>query len=93
MIAMMTVTAFVGTILELRFKVLALVPAIGASSVTILGAAIAHGNSLWSVLVAVLLAVTTLQIGYLTGTVMYLVLVKSRARKQPSNVVAVTQRR
>ena len=49
----------------LRFKILVLVPATSGSAAT-LGAAIAQGGGLWFLVLALVLVISALQIGYLS---------------------------
>src|SRR5262249_5510308 len=86
------ISAFVGTILGLRFKVMILIPAIGIDSIAILGAAFAQGDNRWSTFVVVLSAGTALQIGYLAGTVISFAAAKSSAPTS-ENIVAAVQKR
>lgn len=62
-------TMIIGAMLGLRFKILVLAPAIFLSAASILGIAIAHNSGAWSALLAMVLAIITLQVGYLGGTV------------------------
>ena len=92
MTTMLAITAM-GAMLGLRFKVFVLVPAIALSSVASCSIGIAHGNSLWSILLVTFFVVTALQIGYFAGTLTRIGVAKVRARKHPSGVIAVAQRR
>jgi hypothetical protein len=70
MMTMFAMTAaLVGAMLGLRFKVLILVPAIIIGSAAAFGFGIAHSSSLWSILLAIAVTSTALQMGYLGGTV------------------------
>lgn len=89
----MLAIAAIGAILGLRFKVFVLVPAIVLSSVASCTIGIAHGNSLWSILLVVFFVATALQIGYFAGTAILFGVARVRARKLPSRVIAVAQRR
>jgi hypothetical protein len=60
--------ALVGAVLGLRYKVLALVPAVGVAMMVVLITGIARGDSGWLILGAAATAATVLQIGYLAGT-------------------------
>jgi hypothetical protein len=59
----------IGAMLGLRFKVLILVPATVIGSAATLGAGMTHSNSLWSILLAMVLVISALQMGYLGGAV------------------------
>ena len=89
---MLAITA-IGAMLGLRFKVFVLVPAIALSSIASCGIGIAHGNSLWSILLATFFVVTALQIGYFAGTLTRFGVARARARKHPSAAIAIAQRR
>lgn len=94
MFAMLAITtACIGAILGLRFTVLVLVPAMIVSSIAIFGIGIAYGDSPWSMVIAVLLAITALQIGYLAGSVIQFVVAKTRARKHSLGIIVVAQKR
>ena len=62
-------TMIIGAMLGLRFKIFVLAPAIFLSAMSNLGIAIAQNSGAWSALLAVVLAITALQVGYLGGTV------------------------
>jgi len=90
MLSMMAI--IIGALLGLRFKVLILVPAIVIGAVTTLGIGMAHGASVWVTLLAAILTITALQMGYLGGAVTRFVIAGVRVRKDSSGVIAVTQR-
>jgi hypothetical protein len=92
MMTMLAIAAF-GAVLGLRFKVFVLVPAIALSSAASWGVGIAHGNSFWSILLATLFLMTALQVGYFAGTVIRFGVAKARARRHPSGIIAVAERR
>jgi|ERR1700733_3255425 hypothetical protein len=56
-----------GIALGLRFKVLILIPTIAGVLALASGIGIVHHNGFWTILLSGGLAVTSLQIGYLTG--------------------------
>jgi hypothetical protein len=87
------IAAIIGAILGLRFKVSILAPVFLISSAAIFGTGIAHGEKPLSNLLAAFLATSTLQLGYLAGAFIQLVVTKIRARKGPSNIIAIPQRR
>ena len=69
MMTMLALAAMlIGIVLGLRFKVSILAPAIFIGSAAVLGLTVANSNSLWTVLLAVALEITALQIGYVGGT-------------------------
>jgi hypothetical protein len=92
MMTILAITAF-GAVLGLRFKVFVLVPAIALSSAASWGVGIAHGNSFWSILLAMLFVMTALQVGYLAGIVIRFGVAKARARRHPSGIIAIAERR
>jgi hypothetical protein len=57
----------IGVVLGLKFKILALVPAITASFLAVLAQGIAQSDSIWRISVAIVIAVLGLQIGYVAG--------------------------
>ncbi len=57
----------IGAVLGTRFKVLVLIPAIGLTVSAILAAGIVRGESISTFAVTAILAVSCLQIGYLSG--------------------------
>jgi hypothetical protein len=61
------VSLLIGMVLGQRFKVLAVVPAIAASSMAAIGFGIAHSEGLGRTVLLAALAVASLQIGYLLG--------------------------
>lgn len=93
MMTMLTVTAiFVGAVLGLRFTVFILVPATFIGSMAMLGIGIAHGNGLRSILLALILVILALQIGYFGGAVIRFVNVGARYRKYSSGIFTPLQR-
>ena len=56
----------IGIILGFRFRVLILLPAFVVVS-TIIALTLAHSSNLWSILLAISLAMAALQVGYLIG--------------------------
>ena len=92
MMTMLAMTAMlIGALLGLRFKVLILVPAIIIGSAT-LGIGMAHSNSLWFTLLAMVLAITALQMGYLGGAVIRFVSAGARVRKDAPGIIPAAQR-
>jgi hypothetical protein len=93
---MMTILAMtamlVGAVLGMRFKVLILAPAFLIGSVTILGTGLAQNNSLWSILLGMVLVMAALQMGYLAGTVIRFVIAGARVRKRLPATIAVLQK-
>ena len=90
---MLAMTAMcIGTLLGLRFKVFILVPAIIIGSAAALGIWIAHSISLWSALLAMVMAMTTLQMGYLSGTIIRFVIARARVRADSPGTIVVAQK-
>ena len=93
MMTMLAMTAMlIGAMLGLRFKVLILVPAIVIGSAATLGIGMAHSNSLWSILLAMALAITALQMGYLGGAAIRFVSAGERVRKDAPGIIPAAQR-
>ena len=90
---LVTMAALIGAILGLRYNVLILVPASVISSVAIFGTGMARSDSPSSILLTVFLAITALQMGYMTGALIYSIVAKTRARKDLPSVIAVVQKR
>jgi hypothetical protein len=70
MVALASICFLAGAVLGLRFKVLILVPAIGLSVVVVAMAnGIVLGESAWRLALVVVVAATSIQLGYVLGTV------------------------
>ncbi len=82
----------IGTMLGFRFKIPILAPAIFFCLLSALSFSTAHTGGLWSVLIALVLATTALQVGYLGGSVIGLMLAGARARKISHTNDAVAQK-
>jgi hypothetical protein len=89
MIFLTMTAAIVGALLGQRFKVFVLVPAIAVCLGTAFGIGMAHP---WSVLLAMALGASALQMGYLGGVVIRFVGAGVQARKDPRETMAATQR-
>lgn len=83
----------IGIGLGLRFKAFVLVPAIAISSIVNFAIDLGHVDSFWSILPATIFSITALQIGYLGGAIARFSLARVRARKQPSAIIVVAQKR
>jgi hypothetical protein len=70
-----------GVVLGLRFRVLVLLPAICVLTLVTLGAGIANSSSAGNLLLAVVVAVAALQIGYLGGAVIRSAYAEQRTQK------------
>jgi len=78
-----------GVALGLRFKVLILVPAV---TLTMLFAAIvgvARGDMFWSIAIAMILLVTSIQVGYLVGILIRAKIERSERRSQCRSAVTM----
>ncbi len=71
----------IGAALGMKFKVLILIPAIGFALIAVVAGGIAYGDSVSAILIAAVLASSSLQIGYLCGTVMRYSIVPARIRR------------
>jgi hypothetical protein len=58
----------IGAAFGIRFKILVLVPAVGAVCAVILGVGLARGYSIFTIVIAIVAVTSSMQIGYLTGT-------------------------
>jgi hypothetical protein len=65
--ALALVAVLVGIALGLRFKVLVLVPAIALAVILTLGVGLAHGDSRWSIILAMVIVGAAVQLGYFVG--------------------------
>jgi membrane protein DedA with SNARE-associated domain len=75
-----------GALLGIKFRVLILIPALGAILLTVVAIGIAHAHAVWAILVTLAAAVSSLQIGYLGGAIMQYALAlptTDRRRTQP----------
>jgi hypothetical protein len=72
------------------FRVLILVPALGAILLTVVAIGIAHADAVWAILITLAAAVSSLQIGYLGGAIMqyaFALPTTDRCRTQPLSTV------
>jgi hypothetical protein len=82
----------IGALLGQRFKVFILVPAIAIGSAATFGIGMAHNNSLWSIVLTMVLAMSALQMGYLGGVIIRFVSAGARVRKDSHGIIAAVQR-
>ena len=68
MMPMIAIVTLIGAMLGLRFKVFVLLPATVLSVLAIVSAGIAHSESHWSTLVTASFVIAALQVGYLAGS-------------------------
>jgi hypothetical protein len=89
MTTMLAMTALlVGVLLSMRFKVLILAPATLIGAVVTFGAVISHRDSVWSIVLASVLAIVALQIGYFAGSV---VMAEARIGKNSAKTVELAE--
>jgi hypothetical protein len=79
MYTLLLLVCLTGAVLGMRLKVLILAPAMGATIVAVLAAGMARGQDLPAILVAGLLALICLQIGYLGGVLIRYTMSPARA--------------
>jgi hypothetical protein len=75
-----------GAFLGIKFRVLILIPALGAILLTVVAIGIAHADAVWAILITLAAAVSSLQIGYLGGAIIQYALAlptTDRRRTQP----------
>jgi len=87
------VTVFlIGAILGLRFRIVALIAPIIVGFVAIVAVGIASGNGAVLILFVVFLGLTALQLGYVAGAVIGCFAIKSRAREESAEIIAIEPR-
>jgi 4-amino-4-deoxy-L-arabinose transferase-like glycosyltransferase len=72
----------VGAVLGLRYKVLILAPAMGLAILAVIATSLAHHYSLPTTLIAGVLALTCVQIGYLGGILTRYAMILTRGGSQ-----------
>jgi hypothetical protein len=89
MMTMLTLCcALAGSVLGLRYKVLALVPAIGLALLVTVTTGIARAEGAWAVLGAAAAVATAVQIGYLAGTLTRFTIAGVRLRRVRTRTTA-----
>ncbi len=83
----------IGALLGLRFRVFILVPAIAIGSAATLGLGMAHDDSLWSILLVLVIAISALQLGYLGGVVIRTVSARAQVPNDPRGIMAAAAQR
>jgi hypothetical protein len=73
-------SAVVGTALALRYKVAILIPAIALVATFAALVGIAHGESFWSIILAIAIPGTAIQVGYVAGILIGAILPLPQAR-------------
>jgi len=92
MMFLATISILVGAVFGLRFKVFILFPAIGCALLFILGTGLARSDDAWSILLAMGLAATALQLCFLFGATTRLVMVWARYSRRAPRTAAAVQR-
>jgi hypothetical protein len=82
LIAITIFTLAGGAVLGLRYKVFILVPAVLFAILAVIGASVARGAGIWTIVLEVLVGATALQLGYVGGSAFTLV----RSVRKPSRV-------
>jgi hypothetical protein len=67
MIWLPIVSLAVGALLAQRFKIIVLVPATLLVVIVVIGAGVAQGNTVWLIILKIVLATVSTQAGYLVG--------------------------
>ena len=67
MMLLTMISTLVGAVFGLRFNILIMLPAIGCALPIIFGIGLTRGDDAWTILLAMVLAATALQLGYLFG--------------------------
>jgi hypothetical protein len=80
MVSLSILYALIGAILGLRFKVLILVPATMIGIFLVVGFALAGETSVWWAMIFAIAAASSLQIGYLSGATIGLLVAASDLR-------------
>jgi hypothetical protein len=90
---MLAITAMlIGAVLGLRFTVIILFPAIIIGSAATFAIGMARSDSLLSVLLAIVMAMTMLQMGYLGGTFIRLGIAGHASKRIRPKTITVAQR-
>jgi hypothetical protein len=90
LLAMISILA--GAVFGLRFKVFILFPTIGCALLLIFGIGLARGDDAWAILLAMVLAATSMQLGYLFGAVTRFAMVLMRFSRHAPVTAAAAQR-
>jgi hypothetical protein len=89
---MLAITAMlIGTVLGLRFTVIILFPAIIIGSAATFAIGMARSDSLLSILLAIVMAITMLQMGYLGGTFIRFGIAAHASKRNRPKSIAVAQ--
>ena len=88
MITFTCLSPLVGAVLGQRYTFLILIPAIACTLAAAAGFGIAAGLNFWSTMLAMVLTVTGLEIGYVAGAAIRLI--AARGERPPSTSIAKT---
>ena len=78
------ISLLVGMVLGQRFKVLVLMPTVAIALILVIGVGVARADTAWWIVLMVVAAATSLQIGYLMGIGVRHALVAARASRSPA---------
>jgi hypothetical protein len=92
MVSLTIVYALMGTVLGLRFRVMVLMPIIALSAIVITAINLAWGTGLWIATIEIVIAVISVQIGYLAGAAIRHFLLGSRSTTVRHTSAAATPR-
>ena len=92
MFSLAILCALIGAVLGLRFKVMVLVPTIAISVVVIAVANFGFGTSPWMAVIETVVAVTLVQVGYLSGAAIRLFLASPRGAEVRHTSAATASR-
>jgi hypothetical protein len=71
-------STLLGTVLGLRYQLLALVPVIALSAAVIVAAGVLHGGSVWSIMAYSALIASLFQLGYVGGSLVRFAVLANR---------------
>jgi hypothetical protein len=80
MALLITVAFLLGALLGIKFRVLILIPALGATVPAVVATGIARGDAAWAILITLAAAFSSLQVGYLCGATTQCAFANSLAR-------------
>ncbi len=87
-----TISIVIGAVLGLRFTILMLAAAIVFGTTIVFVVGMAQNDSHWLVLPCIILAIATLQLGYLAGAVIRSLVAKISTRKTSAGAVRLAQK-
>ena len=90
MLMLVLASMLVGAVLGLRFRILVLVPALLLMLALVVAGGLAHGDDVWSILLALMLGGISIQLGYLGGTAIRFTVAAARAPRLPVGTTAPT---